>query len=77
MLISSSKSYVLIGGLLTHLIGKHEDVVVLELEGVVVALFFFFWTDELLDSATHPGKHPGKRTEKEKGPGVIINNVRH
>ena len=57
------------GALLTYLIGKLQDVVVLELEGVVVALVIFYWTDELLDSATHPGKHPGKRSEKEKGPG--------
>ena len=57
------------GGLLTYLIGKHEDVVVLEFERCSRRTRNFYWTDELLDSATHPGKHPGKRTEKEKGPG--------
>ena len=55
-------------GLLTYLIGKHEDVVVLELEGVVVALVIFLGLMSCF-ILTHPGKHPGKHTEKEKGPG--------
>ena len=48
------------GGLLIHLNGKHEDVVVLELEDVVVAFVIFIGLMRCLGSATIPGTRPGK-----------------
>ena len=54
------------GGLLTYLIGKHEDVVVLDLEGVVVALVIFLGLMSCLILSNILVD-----TEKEKGPGCF------
>ena len=61
------------GGLLTYLIGKHEDVVVLKLEGVVVALVIFLG---LMSCLILP-HILGNAQRKRRVLGVIINNSKY
>ena len=59
------------GGLLTYLFGKHEDVVVFELESVVVALVIFIGLMSCLILPHILGNILGNVQSKRKVPGVI------
>ena len=65
------------GGLLTYLIGKHEDVVVLELEGVVIALVILIGLMRCLILPHILGNILGNVQRKRKVLVVIIKNVHH